>query len=183
MYDPEVICICYIDRDQNMLGGIRVELISKSHPLPICSAIGKYDATIITDYAKYPELKVGEICGMWTDRRAAGIGVGNGLVRFAMLTLMKVNASLGTCLCTDYTKMLVEKHGFTVATKYGNQGTLLYPDERYIATVMILKKPSISTIVNPRELEMMNRLILGERKCSENIDQHLLNLDIKLCFD
>jgi hypothetical protein len=181
--NPNTFCITYQSSVLGMVGGIRLEVASERFELPIFSAVGKKDPTLKIGFEKYQILGLGEVCGMWTDRRVAGIGVGNGLVRFAFLTLRLSNTSYGLCLVTDYTKMLVMKYGFEVAEKFGKNGTFEYPDSRYLATVMVLNGAINNKFKSEFEAETIDKLIEGEREILESFDNHRVKLELDICFD
>lgn len=136
MSNTNAICIAAFNKEMTIIGGIRVEVSSENFLLPIEDAIGKLDKNIFGLIGKSRSKGVGEICGMWTSRNVAGQGIGTILVRLAVFSILFESLQYGTCLVTDYTKKLVERYGFRVMTSIGKEGTFLYPDERYIATVM-----------------------------------------------
>lgn len=183
MDDPDTYCIVYMDEMGAMVGGIRVEMATEEHRMPISSAISKYDDKILTFIDAHKAGGIGEVCGMWTDRRVAGLGVGHGLVRFAVYTITNTFMGKGICLVTEFTKVIVEKFGFIVANEFGLNGTFEYPDARYIATVMVLHDPQkVSDFIKPEQAIFQN-IMNGSRYSTDMFEAHYLTLKLDLCFD
>jgi len=183
MNNPGAYCITYHSHLLGMVGGIRVEIANPAFDLPIVSAVGKYDGSLGEEVRGKQDMGIGEVCGMWTDRRVAGIGVGNGLVRFSLFTLIQTQTYYGICLVTDYTKMLVTRYGFNIADQFGNNGTFEYPDERYLATVMMMDDTKLPQYRMMEEAKIGERLAQSHRNIREKIDSHFVNLDITTCFN
>lgn len=183
MCSPRTYCVSYFDKDNNMVGGIRVEFATKNHLLPISTAIARYDPSITNMINRATKGGIGEICGMWTDRKVSGLGVGGGLVRFAAYIIYKTKAQTGICLVTKYTKILVEKYGFRVDERFGDKGTFEYPDARYIATVMTLIRPQDESLIITEELKHLYAIYNGSRTTIERFSNHYLKLNLDLCFD
>ena len=61
--------------DGTVVGGIRIQIADKIHPLPVELAVGKMDNRIYKLVENYSKEGVGELCALWNAKEIAGQGI------------------------------------------------------------------------------------------------------------
>ncbi len=142
--NPNSYVIMVEKPDENKyVAGSRIEIYGGKHPLPMEVAIGEIDSGIFDLIKGYAEHGTGEICGLWSSTKLAGNGIASMLIKSSVVltNILKLNSIFA--LCSPFTVSMFSKAGFEIVTSIGNNGTFYYPKLDLIATVMILKDPSI----------------------------------------
>lgn len=140
--DEQTIVILVEDQDTRaVFGGARVQMVSNKFPLPIETAIGKYDERIY-EMISQDQLRGGtcEICGLWNSREVAGMGIGSYILSRVGVAITKQLPVVSLfVLCAPITVKMGLRLGCTVERELGNDGLFFYPKDDLIATVMRLK--------------------------------------------
>lgn len=136
-------------------GGARIQVADGIVPLPIETAVGKYDPKI------YEMVQPGtaEICGMWNSKEVAGMGIGSlilGRVSVALIDQLPVNRV--HVLCAPITTRMGKRVGAVIDTSLGKEGVFYYPKDDFIATAMIINDVDTLTHAEPRERELIMEL-------------------------
>lgn len=133
-------------------GGARVQLADGVIPLPIETAIGKYDPKIYTDVREGSA----EICGMWNSKEVAGMGIGSLILcRVAVALMSQLPIDRVHVLCAPITTRMGKRVGAVIDTSLGNEGIFYYPKDDFIATAMIIKDVDVLSSAEPKERELM----------------------------
>lgn len=133
-------------------GGARVQLADGDIPLPIETAIGKYDPKIYTDVRPGSA----EICGMWNSKEVAGMGIGSLILcRVAVALMSQLPIDRVHVLCAPITTRMGKRVGAVIDTSLGNEGIFYYPKDDFIATAMIIKDVDVLSSAEPKERELM----------------------------
>ncbi|GEP95755.1 hypothetical protein [Chitinophaga cymbidii] len=133
-------------------GGARVQLADGEIPLPIETAIGKYDPKIYTDVRPGSA----EICGMWNSKEVAGMGIGSLILcRVAVALMSQLPIDRVHVLCAPITTRMGKRVGAVIDTSLGNEGIFYYPKDDFIATAMIIKDVDVLSSAEPKERELM----------------------------
>lgn len=137
--------------DGKLVGGVRVDLGGGSLTLPIEEAVGELDKRIFDVIKKESAQGTGELCGLWTARRVAGMGIAVLLLRsgIAISSQLKIKSML--VLCSEATLSMLQKMGCRINTSLGNNGTFYYPKEDLLATALII--PDIMTLDSAEEFD------------------------------
>lgn len=153
-----------------VLGGTRIQIASKKLPLPIETAIGKFDKSIYTVIETYSKEGTGEFCGLWNSREIAGLGIGSTfLIRTAVCITPQLNLKTLFALCAPYSVSMALNTGFHVATFLGNNGTFYYPKEDLVATATVL--PDINTLNSADPNEKLKIFLLRENLQQTRIEK------------
>src|SRR5690606_21783082 len=121
-------------------------------PLPIETAIGKYDPKIYTDVRPGSA----EICGMWNSKEVAGMGIGSLILcRVAVALMSQLPIDRVHVLCAPITTRMGKRVGAVIDTSLGNEGIFYYPKDDFIATAMIIKDVDVLSSAEPKERELM----------------------------
>lgn len=145
--NPNMYCVIAYDNNDEMVGGIRLQISDGIHPLPVEEAIGKMDSNIyplINNY--YKNGGIGELCGLWNSKEVKGVGISVVLVRAAISIINQLKFRTLTGICAEYSLKMFQQVGFVINGTLGNQGKFIYPNENYIARVVgILNSDTLAT--------------------------------------
>jgi hypothetical protein len=137
--DDNTIVILVEDKETKaVFGGARVQVAAGKYPLPIESAIGKYDPKIY-DMIKADHFGGGtcELCGLWNSREVAGMGIGSYiLARIGVTIASQLPVNTSYVLCAPVTVKMATRLGYVVEKSLGNDGLFYYPKEDLVATAM-----------------------------------------------
>ncbi|SMO81346.1 hypothetical protein [Solitalea koreensis] len=136
-------------------GGARVQLADARVPLPIETAIGKYDSSIHTMANKGSA----EICGLWNSREVAGLGIGSiFMARVGIAICDQLPVDKVFFLCAPVTVRIGKRIGGEVETALGDNGIFYYPKDDFVATSMIIRDPLTLNKAEPVEHERIMSL-------------------------
>jgi len=133
--NPDIYCLMAKDIEINeMVGGIRIQLANGDLPLPVEKAVGHMDDGIYDLVERYAmNGGIGELSGLWIDKRLKGYGVGVYMVRAAIASSNQLNFKTMTGICGDVTLKMFNDVGFVVDPSIGNNGQFYYPNNELIA--------------------------------------------------
>ncbi len=131
-------------------GGARVQLPDGKIPLPIETAIGKYDPNIHTMVVP----GTCEICGLWNSMEVAGLGIGSMfMARVGIVVALQLHIKKIFFLCAPVTVRMGKRVGGVIETDLGNKGTFFYPKDDFVATAMVIKTDEMFTLADAKEKE------------------------------
>ncbi len=152
--DPNTYVIIVESEDKKVLGGARLQIAHRETDLPIESAVSHLDSRMTELIHHHIPEGTGEICGLWNSREVAGMGVGSiFLTRVGVAIADFLNLKTLFALCAPVTVSNAIKAGFEVETSIGNNGTLYYPKDDLLATVVILRDVKNLPTADPMEKE------------------------------
>lgn len=167
--DPNTYVILVEDKETKVVyGGARVQVVGGQYPLPIETAIGKYDPKIY-DMIKADQLRGGtcEICGLWNSREVAGMGIGSYILsRVGVAISAQLPVISLFVLCAPITVKMGIRLGCSIEKSLGNDGLFYYPKEDLVATVMRLE--NIHDLSLATEMERGKMLSLREHPYQVN---------------
>jgi hypothetical protein len=129
-------------------GGVRVQVADGKFPLPIETAIGKYDPAIHEQASP----GTSEICGLWNSMEVAGLGIGSiFMARVGVVLAMQLNVEKIFFLCAPVTVRIGKRIGGVIESSLGNKGDFFYPKDDFVATAMVIN--DCKTLVHADEKE------------------------------
>ncbi|MVN21240.1 hypothetical protein [Mucilaginibacter arboris] len=183
--DPNTYVIVAESTDTGkVLGGARVQVAGGKLPLPIETAVEKFDKSIYSVIKDYSKEGTAELCGLWNSREIAGMGIGSTfLIRTAVCITIQLNLKTLFALCAPYIVEIALKTGFHIATFLGNEGTFYYPKEDLIATAAVI--PDITTLDSADIIEKSEIFSLRENLKQTRLEEgrrksFYLDYDLKL---
>lgn len=150
-----VVVIVEDDTGTKTYGGARVQMADGILPLPIETAIGKYDPKI------YSDVRIGsaEICGLWNSKEVAGMGIGSLILSRVCVALMtQLPVDNVHVLCAPVTTRGAKRVGAVIDTSLGNEGVFYYPKDDLVATAMIIRDIHEVSSADPGERELIRNL-------------------------
>lgn len=151
-HDNSIVIIVEDETRTKTYGGARVQLADGVLPLPIETAIGKYDPKI------YDVVRPGsaEICAMWNSKEVAGMGIGSQvLARAGVVLAAQLPIDNFHVLCAPITTRIGKRVGFTIDESLGDKGTFFYPKDDFIATAMLITDVNKLEHADPKERELI----------------------------
>ena len=143
---PCVYGVVAENEEGELVGGIRIQLADKIHPLPVEKAIGYMDEKIHEVVNKYIDQGVGELCALWNAKSVAGYGISILLTRAGISIVNQAKCNILMGICGDYTLKMFKDVGFVVDNTLGNNGEFFYPKDDFIARVLgILNAKNLET--------------------------------------
>src|SRR5690606_33393438 len=159
--DEQTIVILVEDQDTRaVFGGARVQMVSNKFPLPIETAIGKYDERIY-EMISQDQLRGGtcEICGLWNSRDVAGMGVGSYILARVGVAIAKQLPVVSLfVLCAPITVKMGIRLGCIIEKSLGRDGLFYYPKDDLVATVMRMTDINDLSLATPLEREKITAL-------------------------
>ncbi|WP_291928662.1 hypothetical protein [Chitinophaga sp.] len=147
-HENTIVIIVEDDTRTKTYGGARVQIADGVLPLPIETAIGKYDEKIYS----YVKKGSAEICGMWNSKEVAGMGIGSQvLARVGVVLGAQLPIDTYHVLCAPITTRVGKRVGFVIDESLGNNGTFFYPKDDFLATAMIITDPYELPYADPKE--------------------------------
>jgi hypothetical protein len=147
-HENTIVIIVEDESRTKTYGGARVQIADGILPLPIETAIGKYDEKI---YA-YVKKGSAEICGMWNSKEVAGMGIGSQvLARVGVVLGAQLPIDTYHVLCAPITTRVGKRVGFVIDESLGNNGTFFYPKDDFLATAMVINDPYELPYADPKE--------------------------------
>lgn len=151
-HENSIVIIVEDETRTKTYGGARVQLADGILPLPIETAIGKYDPKI------YDTIRTGsaEICAMWNSKEVAGMGIGSQvLARAGVVLAAQMPIDNFHVLCAPITTRIGKRVGFTIDESLGDKGTFFYPKDDFIATAMVINDVNKLEHADPKERELI----------------------------
>jgi hypothetical protein len=147
-HENTIVIIVEDDTRTKTYGGARVQIADGVLPLPIETAIGKYDEKIYS----YVKKGSAEICGMWNSKEVAGMGIGSQvLARVGVVLGAQLPIDTYHVLCAPITTRVGKRVGFVIDESLGNNGTFFYPKDDFLATAMVITDPYELPYADPKE--------------------------------
>lgn len=183
MNNPNVYVIMAEDVKTNKpLGGARIQVYDEKNPLPIETAIERFDPNIIPLIKQYQaEGGTAEICGLWNSRDVAGWGIGTlFLSRAGVAFAAQLPITSMFVLCGEHTIGITLEKGFVVEEQLGNRGTFYYPKQDLVATAAIMK--DIDTLSHALE-EDRNIILSLRSNLSQTRTERGPKQDLQIMYD
>jgi hypothetical protein len=156
--NPNMYCFIATNSENELIGGIRIQVADGINNLPVEDAIGKMDPEIfkLIDFLNRNG-GVGELCGLWNSNEVKGMGVSVILVRAAISAINQLKFQTMTGICAGYSLKMFQNVGFVINKSLGKNGDFIYPTEDYLAHVVgILNGMTLDTAVDFDKERMLN---------------------------
>lgn len=132
-----IVIVAENEDGSKVYGGARIQIADGEVPLPIETAIGKFDPKIHDMIIPY---KTSELCGLWNSMEVAGLGIGSVfMVRSGVAVSLLNQVDTVFMLCAPVTVKMGKRVGGDLETSLGDKGYFIYPKEDLIATVLTIK--------------------------------------------
>jgi hypothetical protein len=141
-----------------IIGGVRMQIVDDSFPLPLEEAVAHFDSKIynlVTE--KNRDGGASELCGLWNSRK---IPPNIGLTRIISAAAISLSNSLSVknvfAICAGYTLGTAIKMGFVIQKSVGNNGEFVYPNSNFKARVLCMNGETLATSALDYKREIMS---------------------------
>ena len=158
IFNPNVYCVVAL-LENEIVGGIRIQISDEHTLLPVEEAISKMDKGIHDIVLKYRNSGgVGELCALWNAKKIAGIGISTLLTRAGISIINQLNFKTLMGICANYTLNMFRNVGFKEDKSIGNNGEFNYPNSDYIAWVLGIMNAETLDSASEYDKERMDSL-------------------------
>lgn len=120
-----------------LIAGIRIDVQRPGFPIPLEDALGNSVPEVGERIKKWANQGgVGEIAGLWVDRKYAKAGLPVPLIRACVAISPLVGTRNMVGFANKYSRSNLEKVGFRKQSDFENDGNFFYPDPRYLTIIM-----------------------------------------------
>ncbi len=144
--DPNVWVINVYDKDDIVVGGLRVHRYLGGRDLPLIDALIEVEPKIVETFESTLPKGTAEVCGLWSSKRVFG----KGLSPVACMSSVAIVKQLGLdnffCFSAPYTEKMISANGCIPVLSLGNEGRFNYPTPEFVSVV--LYNPSISELAH-----------------------------------
>lgn len=144
---------------EEILGGAKLVIFDDNNNLPLLKLLNDDYPELIGYLREYSNRGLIEISGLWNSRSVAGLGLGSEhLIRtsIAICGLLKIETIV--TFCSPFVTRFAELYGFTPLSQFGENGSIPFPDNRWMSTINILKDPRVMFGANEFERNLIFEL-------------------------
>jgi hypothetical protein len=128
-----------------LVAGMRLDIESDSKSIPMAEALTKISVEFEDLIANLKPLGLAEGCGWWVKQGYAGLGLPGILLRAGVSASPRIGVNFIFGFPHQHTKPIMSKYGFIAVDVIGDNGSFVYPDERYRSTVVELNTQTLHT--------------------------------------
>jgi hypothetical protein len=118
---------------------------SDHKPLPMSEALTKVSEEFRDLVNNLKPLGLAEGCGWWVKEGYGGLGLPGILLRAGVSVSPRLGISYIFGFPHQHTKPIMSKYGFIAVDVIGDNGSFVYPDDRYRSTVVELNTQTLHT--------------------------------------
>lgn len=155
------VYLLIVKRAQNkeILGGAKLVVFDGIDNLPLLKLL-QDDYPELLNYMKvYSDKGLVEISGLWNSRSVAGLGLGSEqLIRTSIAICGLLEIETVVTFCSPFVTRFAELYGFVPLAKFGNNGSIPFPDDRWMSTINILEDPEKMSLADIEEKNIIFEL-------------------------
>ncbi len=142
-----------------ILGGAKLVIFDGEGNLPLLKLLNEDYPELLGLLKEYGAKGLVEISGLWNSRSVAGLGLGSEqLIRTSIAISGLLNIQTVITFCSPFVTRFAELYGFTPLAMFGDNGSIPFPDNRWMSTINILEDPHIMSRANLTERELIFEL-------------------------
>lgn len=135
-----------------ILGGAKLVIFDGEGNLPLLKLLNEDYPELLGLLKEYGAKGLVEISGLWNSRSVAGLGLGSEqLIRTSIAISGLLNIQTVITFCSPFVTRFAELYGFTPLAMFGDNGSIPFPDNRWMSTINILEDPHIMSRANLTE--------------------------------
>ena len=142
-----------------ILGGAKLVIYDNKGNLPLLKLLND-DYPELVDYLnEYNDNGLVEISGLWNSRSVAGLGLGSEqLIRTSIAICGLLDIATVVTFCSPFVTRFAELYGFSPLSKFGTNGSIPFPDNRWMSTINILSDPHVMSNADDSERKIIFNL-------------------------
>lgn len=155
----ETYVIVAVDSENDeIVGGIRINLSQSSTDLPLHGALGYMDERIVNWIEEKNKTGVAEVCGLWNAKRVFGKGISPLLTLSAVALCGMLPTQLLLGIAAPYTRLMSISMGFELMDQFGDNGYFPYPNDRHRASLMAITDLKCLPFAEQKKRELIYNL-------------------------
>ena len=145
--------------DTEILGGAKLVIYDGGNNLPLLKLLSDDYPELKTLIQEYGSRGLVEISGLWNSRSVAGLGLGSEqLIRTSIAICGLLDIQTVVTFCSPFVTRFAELYGFVPLAKFGDNGSIPFPDNRWMSTINILEDPHEMSKANAGEKDVILEL-------------------------
>lgn len=141
---------------EEILGGSKMVIYDGDENLPLLKLLKDDYPELISYLREFHGGGLVEISGLWNSRSVAGLGLGSEqLIRTSIAISGMLNVETVVTFCSPFVTRFAELYGFVPLSKFGANGSIPFPDERWLSTINILEDPMVMSKSEISEKEII----------------------------
>jgi hypothetical protein len=142
--------------DGEILGGSKLVIYDGDENLPLLKLLKDDYPELLSYLREFQNGGLVEISGLWNSRSVAGLGLGSEqLIRTSIAISGMLNVETVITFCSPFVTRFAELYGFVPLSKFGTNGSIPFPDERWLSTINILEDPMVMSKADLSEKEII----------------------------
>jgi hypothetical protein len=142
-----------------ILGGAKLVIYDNNGNLPLLKLLNDDYPELIGYLKEYSDRGLVEISGLWNSRSVAGLGLGSEqLIRTSIAICGLLDITTVITFCSPFVTRFAELYGFSPFSKFGTNGSIPFPDDRWMSTINILSDPHVMSKADHIEREIIFNL-------------------------
>ena len=139
-----------------ILGGAKLVVFDNIGNLPLLKLLTEDYPELIHQLKDYSENGLIEISGLWNSRSVAGLGLGSEqLIRTSIAICGLLDVANVVTFCSPFVTRFAELYGFSPLSKFGQNGSIPFPDNRWMSTINILSDPHVMSKADEIERQII----------------------------
>lgn len=139
-----------------ILGGSKMVIFDEKNNLPLLNLLSEDYPELLGYLQEYSEHGLVEISGLWNSRSVAGLGLGSEqLIRTSIAICGLLEIGTVITFCSPFVTRFAELYGFVPLAQFGQNGSIPFPDNRWMSTINVLDDPKIMSRANDNEKEII----------------------------
>jgi hypothetical protein len=145
--------------DSEILGGAKLVIYDSENNLPLLKLLSDDYPELKPLMQEYSNRGLVEISGLWNSRSVAGLGLGSEqLIRTSIAICGLLDIETVVTFCSPFVTRFAELYGFVPLAKFGDNGSIPFPDNRWMSTINILEDPHVMSRANTGEKDVIFNL-------------------------
>lgn len=141
---------------KEILGGAKIVVFDNHENLPLLKLLNEDYPQLIEYLNEYSDGGLVEISGLWNSRSVAGLGLGSEqLIRTSIAICGLLEIKTVVTFCSPFVTRFAELYGFAPLSKFGSNGSIPFPDDRWMSTINILSDPFEMSRADESEKEII----------------------------
>jgi hypothetical protein len=142
-----------------ILGGAKLVVFDNKDNLPLLKLLNEDYPELIGYMREYGKNGLVEISGLWNSRSVAGLGLGSEqLIRTSIAICGLLDIETVVTFCSPFVTRFAELYGFSPLSQFGENGSIPFPDDRWMSTINILTDPLIMSNADDSEKNVIFEL-------------------------
>jgi hypothetical protein len=166
--------------EEEILGGAKLVIFDGVGNLPLLKLLNDDYPELLGLLKNFSLNGLVEISGLWNSRSVAGLGLGSEqLIRTSIAICGLLDIETVITFCSPFVTRFAELYGFAPLSSFGKNGSIPFPDDRWMSTINILEDPHLMSKADVNEKQLIEEL---RNTPNQTRDFHSRGKNIKIKF-